>query len=208
MFKCQNVFRPSFYSAVYLNIRRLHKTRFHWFLDSPQKRVVHFLHLLDVLCLRQTFLNICKDLKVNPVCSACLQSWPIWCPCYPAASKTTSAVMGEIPSKTAEMQHTGWIILALPLVSCLFVCSARVPPNIQQCMFNFLSPGCAAPVATTTHWEKKPQCFSSGSGLPLVWRDPRSLAECTSSINISWNARRRSKRHSAVVLLWFHGGNI
>lgn len=112
-------------------------------------------------------------------------------------------VMGEILSEKLKCSTTvASLLLCLwsPPCSCARLVYHPTPHNI---CFPFVPRRCCR----HTLGEKAKTLLLRVSApeellrLSLFLRDPRSLAVCTSSINISWDAGRRSKRHSAVVLL-------
>lgn len=112
-------------------------------------------------------------------------------------------VMGEILSEMLKCSTTvASLLLCLwsPPCSCARLVYHPTPHNI---CFPFVPRRCCR----HTLGEKAKTLLLGVSApeellrLSLFLRDPRSLAVCTSSINISWDAGRRSKHHSAVVLL-------
>lgn len=59
------------------------------------------------------------------------------------------------------MQHNGCITAALPLVSCLFVRSARAPPSAPQRMFSFCPMALLPPPHT---WRESQNASPQGPG--------------------------------------------
>lgn len=95
------------------------------------------------------------------------------------------------------MQHNGCITAAVPLVSSLFVCSARVPPNAPQHMFSFCPTALLPPHTQRKSQNASPRGLGAGGASPaLIVFEGSSQPRCVHFLHKYFMGRREEIKAS------------